>query len=164
MRSARNFLCCVRARDEHKRSKHELGIRLVDFDLNFLYSLHSLDGGYKSIERAIGEKLRTHQLRCLPESLHNNVRANTLLDVTPDLLEQLGSKENHTRRSISDLGVLGTGDIDQGFGSGVDDFKEFENGSTIVGNLGFAAVVDNKLVHTPWTESAGEGLRDGKAR
>ena len=91
------------------------------------------------------------------------MRAKALLNIISNLLQQLSSKENHARRSVSDLGILGTCDVDQGSSSGVYDFEQFEDGGTIVGDLGFPAVVDNKLVHAPWTESAGEGLCDGEA-
>ena len=105
---------------------------------------------------------RTHQQRCLPEPLHDNVRANAFLDITPDLLQQLSGKQYHARCSISNLGVLGTRDIHQSSGSGVYDIEELEDSGAIVGDLGFAAVVYNKFVHTPWAKSAGEGLRDGE--
>ena len=104
------------------------------------------------------DKTRTHQLRGLPKSLHDNVGANSFLDVVPDLFQQLSGKQNHTCRSVPHLSVLGTRDVDQSPGSGMYDVEEFENSGTIVGDLGFAAVVDNKLVHTSWTKSAGEGL------
>lgn len=45
MRRARNFLCCVSAWDRWKWGKYELGIGLVDLDLNFLYPLHGLSHG-----------------------------------------------------------------------------------------------------------------------
>lgn len=86
------------------------------------------------------------------------MRTNALLDIIPDLLQELSSKQNYTRRSIPNLSILSACDIDQSPGSGMHDVEEFENGRTIVGDLSFAAVVDNELVHTSWTKSACKGL------
>lgn len=108
-------------------------------------------------------KMEAYQLCRLSESLHDNVWADTLFDIAPDLFQQLSSKQNHARRSISDLSILGTCDVDQGPGGGVNDVEKLEDGGTVVCNLSLAAVVDDKLVHTPWTESASECLCNGKA-
>jgi hypothetical protein len=48
----------------------------------------------------------------LGQSLNNGVNTDTLLDIRPDLLQDLGSQKGNRSGTISNLGVLGTSDID----------------------------------------------------
>lgn len=58
--------------------------------------------------------------------------SDTLLDVWSDLLQDLGGQENDTGGSVTDLGVLGTGNVDKGARSRVNNVEELEEGGTVV--------------------------------
>ena len=102
----------------------------------------------------------TYNLRSLPEALHDDVRANTLLDVSTDLLEQLARKEDNTRGSIADLSVLSARDVHKCPSRGVHDLEELKYRRTIVGYLRLATLGHNQLVHAAGAQGARKRLRD----
>jgi hypothetical protein len=75
------------------------------------------------------------------------VYSNTVLDERPDLLEDLGGtggqrlylqgigshlQKGYTGCSVTDLGVLGTRNVNKGAGGGVHNVEELEEGGTVV--------------------------------
>ena len=62
--------------------------------------------------RQTDSKRSTYQLRSLPEALDDNMWADTLFDVPPNLLQQLCGKQDDTRRPVTDFGVLRARDVD----------------------------------------------------
>jgi hypothetical protein len=64
------------------------------------------------------------KVRCSPQALDDGLAADTLLDKVPDLLQYLSGKHNDGCCAVSNLGVLGAGDVGQDAGGGVNDVEE----------------------------------------
>lgn len=60
------------------------------------------------------------------------MNSDTLLNVWSDLLQDLGSKEHDTGRSVTDLGILSTSNIDKSARSRVNNIEELEQGGTVI--------------------------------
>jgi hypothetical protein len=130
-----------------------LRIRFVNGDLPGLYPVHRLDN---MSEVSKERKEESHQLRCVAEPLHDDVGADTLLDVAANLLQKLCRKKHNTSRAISNLGVLGAGDVDQTFSRRMDDVKELQDGRAVVRDLRLSSLIDNEFVHAARAQSARE--------
>lgn len=61
------------------------------------------------------------------------------------------------------LGVLRLGDVDEDFGSGVDDVEELHDGGAVVGDGDGAFVVVDELVHAAGAEGGSDDVGDGGA-
>jgi len=72
---------------------------------------------------------------------------HTLFNEFLGLLEELTSHEHNGCGAITDLVVLGSGDVNEGLGSGVNDVEETDKGGTVVGDGDASSVVD-KFVHS----------------
>ena len=114
------------------------------------------------------------------------MNTDALLDIGPDLLQDLGGEQGDGSGTIPDLGVLSTGDIDQGPRGGVNNVEQSKEGRTVVyrtmrrrglarsatpgmavtmrptrdGSL--SPVVDDQLVHPPRSERRSDGLGHGE--
>jgi len=62
-----------------------------------------------------------YQLGRLPESLHDDMWADALLDETSDLFQKLSSKKHHTRCAVANFRILSTSDVHKCTRSGMDD-------------------------------------------
>jgi hypothetical protein len=71
-----------------------------------------------------------------------------LFDEDLGLLEELAGEEDHGGGAVSDLVVLGLGDVDQGLGGGVDHVQHLEDRGAVVGDDRVAVELD-ELVHSP---------------
>lgn len=60
------------------------------------------------------------------------MNSHTLLDVWSDLLQDLGGQENDGSGSVTNLGVLSTGNVDKSARSGVNNVEELEEGRSVV--------------------------------
>lgn len=63
-------------------------------------------------------------MRRSPQALDNYLRADALLDVFLDLFEDLAGEDDDGGGAITDLGVLGPGNVDEDSGGGVDNVEE----------------------------------------
>lgn len=63
-------------------------------------------------------------LGCPPQTLDDDLRANTLLDVLLNLLQDLTGENNDRRSTVTDLGVLRSSDIDENSGSRMNNVEE----------------------------------------
>jgi hypothetical protein len=79
------------------------------------------------------------------------------------LFEELTGEDDHGGGPVTDLVVLGLGDIDEGLGGGVDNVEELDQSGTVIGDGHTASIVD-KLVHTAGTEGGLDDVNDGLAR
>lgn len=68
--------------------------------------------------------IATYQTATLSQPFDDNVRSYTLLNERLDLLEDLSSEENDTGRSVSDLSVLSTSNVNQSAGRWVNNVKQ----------------------------------------
>jgi hypothetical protein len=76
-------------------------------------------------------------LGCPPQTLDDDLRANTLLDVLLNLLQELTGENNDRCSTVTDLGVLRSSDIDEDSGSGVNNIEELclvSNGMGLYGS------------------------------
>ena len=89
----------------------------------------------------------------LSETLDDDLRGDAVFDVSSDFLEELRSEQSDRGCAITDFGILGTRDIDEGLAGGVDDVEESEDRRTIVGDGDVTLCVDDQLVHTSGTKS-----------
>lgn len=64
------------------------------------------------------------QVRRSSQTLHDGLTADTLLNKVFDLLQDLSSEHYYGCCTISNFGVLGTGDIGEDAGGGVDNVEE----------------------------------------
>jgi hypothetical protein len=117
-------------------------------------------------------------LRRSPQALDDDLRADPLFHVLLDLLENLAGQDNHRGGSIPHLGVLGTGNIDEDAGSGVNNVEQLclrvrttcskpkdrgdrrshlHDGRAVVGNGLLAILVHHQQVSTVGTECRFDG-------
>lgn len=66
-------------------------------------------------------------LRRPPQAFDDDLRADAILDVLLDLLQNLSSQHNDRCSSISYLSVLRSCDIDEDAGGGVNDVEQLQN-------------------------------------
>ena len=97
-------------------------------------------------------------------ALDDDVRADAVLDKLLCLAEEFGREQHDRGGSVSDFGVLGAGDIDQGLGGGVDDVEQAEDGRAVVRDGRVAVGADDELVHAARAEGRGDGGGDAQAR
>ena len=77
------------------------------------------------------------------------------------LLEQLSGQDDAGRGSVSALGVLGFGDLDDHLGGGVLDIDLLEDGHSIVGDDDISDGVDQHLVHSLGSEGGPDRVGHG---
>ena len=97
-------------------------------------------------------------------ALDDDVRADAVLDKLLCLAEEFSREQDDRSRAVSDFGVLGAGDIDQGLCSGVDYVEQAEDGRAVVRDGRVAVGADDELVHTARAEGRGDGGCDAQAR
>ena len=87
-----------------------------------------------------------------------------VLDEGSRILQDLGREQDDGGGTIADFGILRFRDVDQCTCRRVDHFEQLENSGAIVGDRGFAATVDDQLVHATWTERRANRLADRLTR
>lgn len=61
-----------------------------------------------------------------PQALDDRLRTDTLLNQFANLLQYFTGEDHHRRRTVSDFGILGPGDIRQDAGGGVHNIEELK--------------------------------------
>ena len=89
-------------------------------------------------------------LEGLSVTSNDDGRVHAFLDEGLGLTEELSGGEHDGSGAITDLVVLGLGDVDESLGGGVNDIKKSNKGGAIVGDGNATSVMD-KLVHSSWS-------------
>jgi len=98
-------------------------------------------------------------------SLDDNLRVNSLSNKLLSFLEELASHDGDSGGTITNLFVLGHGDVDEDFGGRVVDVDGFEDGGSIIGDSNLLArlLVTHgleDLVHALGSEGGLDQVRD----
>ena len=99
-------------------------------------------------------------------SLDDNLRVNSLRDKLLGLLEEFTGHDGNSGGTITDLFVLGHGDVDKDFGGRVVDVNRFEDGGSVISDSNLLArlLVTHgleDLVHALGSKSGLDQVRDG---
>ena len=87
------------------------------------------------------------ELHGLTVSLDDDLGVHAFFDELLGLLEELSGGEDDGGGTVTDLVVLGLGNVDEGLGSGVHNVEEADQSGAIIADGDLSAGV-NKLIHT----------------
>ena len=97
---------------------------------------------------------------CKPVSTCDDSGVNVGVDHVEGLLEELACEDDGGGGSVSDLGVLSLGDLDEHLCCGVLDIDLLEDGDTVVGDDDVSHGVDEHLVHSSGSKAAPDCVGD----
>ena len=96
-----------------------------------------------------------------PVSFRDDGGVDVGVDQVPCLLQELSGEDHAGGGSVSDLCVLGLGDLDEHLGCGVLDVHLLEDGHSVVGDDDISDGVDEHLVHSTGSQTAPDSIGNG---
>ena len=96
-------------------------------------------------------------------TLDDDMRANAILDKDLALPQEFPRQKDDGSSSVAHFRILRSGNVDESFSGGMNDFEELEDRRAVVGDGRFAVRADDEFVHSARTEGGGDRAGDGEA-
>mmetsp|Transcript_57657 Transcript_57657/g.65792 ORF Transcript_57657/g.65792 Transcript_57657/m.65792 type:complete len:230 (+) Transcript_57657:1219-1908(+) len=98
----------------------------------------------------------------LSETLDQDLRVDTLFNITLGFLQEGSGQQNDGGGSITDFLILRLGNVDQSFSSRVNNFQILHNGGTIIGDDNLLTIM-NQFIHTSGAEGSFDDISNNLA-